>query len=130
MLFDPLYPPISLLLSLTILGQESCFICWALCLSHYVRYSTHTMDICCQKENKVAVVPFTAHDVFTIMEITFTTGHCFIFFQFQHMLSIWPYRSYRVNSILEKFYWSMLGWYQNCQKTACKNKFLLLFRHF
>ena len=47
------------------------FRCRTLCWSHYVKYTTHTINICYQKENRLVVVPFTANDVFKMMEITF-----------------------------------------------------------
>ena len=34
--------------------RTRCFGCWNLCLSHSVRYSTHTINICCQKENRLS----------------------------------------------------------------------------
>ena len=37
--------------------RTRCFGCWNLCLSHQIRYSTHTINICCQKENRLFVVP-------------------------------------------------------------------------
>ena len=79
--------------------RNRCLGCWTLSSSHYVRYPTHTTNICCQKENRLVVIPFAANDVFRIMEITFTSGHFLIFFQFWHLLSIWPYCSYGVNSV-------------------------------
>ena len=70
---------------------------------NYVRYPTHTIKICCQKGNRLVVVPFAANYVFRIMEITLTLGHFLIFFQVWHLLSIWPFCSYCVDSILKKF---------------------------
>ena len=83
--------------------RNKCFGCWTLSSSHYVRYPVHTTNICCQKESRLVVIPFAANDVFRIMEITLTPGHFLIFFQFWRLLSIWPYCSYGVNSVLKKF---------------------------
>ena len=58
-------------------------------------------NICCLKENRLAVVPFATNEIYRIVEITFTPGHFLIFFQFRHQLSIWAYCSYSVNSILK-----------------------------
>ena len=52
------------------------------------RYPTHTNNIRCQKENRLAAVPFAANDVFRIMEIFFTPRHFLILFQFWYILSI------------------------------------------
>ena len=82
--------------------RNRCYGCWTFCSSHYVRYSTHTINIWFQKKNRLVVVPFAANNVFRIMEITFTTGY-FIFFQFRHLLSIWPYCFCETNSILKSF---------------------------
>ena len=41
-----------------------------------------TINICCQKENRLDFVPFAANDVFRIMEITFTSFDFIICFQF------------------------------------------------
>ena len=40
-----------------------CSGCWTLCLVHYIRCPTDTINICCQKENRFLVVPFKANDV-------------------------------------------------------------------
>ena len=83
--------------------KKRCFSFWTRCSSYYARYPTHTIKIFCQKENRFFVVAFTACDVFRILEITFTPGNFLIFFQFRHLLSILPYCSYGVNSILKRF---------------------------
>ena len=83
--------------------RNTCFSCWTLCSSHYVRYPTHTINICCQNENRFVVVPFAANDVFKIMEINFTPGNFLIFIQFWYLLSIWPCCFHGKNTILEKF---------------------------
>ena len=86
-----------------------CFACWALSFSHYVRYPTYTVHICCLKENRLVVEPFTANSIFRIMEITFTLGHFLIYFQFPHILSISPYCSYARKFHPQKIYRSMLS---------------------
>ena len=53
--------------------------CWNLCSFHYVRYPTHTINICFHKENRLVVVPFAANGVFRIMEITFIHLDIFYF---------------------------------------------------
>ena len=82
--------------------RNMCFCCWSLCSSHYIIYPTHTINTCCQKENRLVVIPFAAN-ILRIMEITFTSGNFVILFQFWHLLSIWPYCSYGVNFILKMF---------------------------
>ena len=79
--------------------RNSCFGCWTFFSSHYFRYQTHTINVCCQKESRLVVVPF-ASNVFRIMEVTFTPRH-FIFFHFRYLVSIWPYCSYGANFILK-----------------------------
>ena len=93
---------------------------------NYVRYPTHTISICWQKANRLVVVPFAANDVFRIIEITLTLGYFLIFFQVWHLLSIWPFCSYCVNSILKKFInqcWAV----KKLSKTRC-NKSLSIFQ--
>ena len=80
-----------------------CFGCWTLFTSHYVRYPTHTINFCCQKKSRLVVLSFAANDVFTIMEVTFTTRHFLIFFQFRYLLSVRSYCSYDINSVLKMF---------------------------
>ena len=80
-----------------------CFGCWTLFTSHYVRYPTHTINFCCQKKSRLVALPFAANDVFTIMEVTFTTRHFLIFFQFRYLLSVRSYCSYDINSVLKMF---------------------------
>ena len=93
---------------------------------NYVRYPTHTISICWQKGNRLVVVPFAANDVFRIIEITLTLGYFLIFFQVWHLLSIWPFCSYCVNSIIKKFInqcWAV----KKLSKTRC-NKSLSIFQ--
>ena len=73
--------------------RNRCFDFWTLCSSHHVRYHTHTISICCQKEGTLVVVPFAANDVLRIMEITFTPGYFLIFFQirFDHTVQCSPF---------------------------------------
>ena len=75
-----IYTTHAIIVKLDVTTRNMCFRWWTLYLSHYVRHPTHTINICCQKENKLVVVPFTANDVFTIMEIIFAPGHFLISF--------------------------------------------------
>ena len=107
--------------------RNRCFGCWTLCLSYYLRSPTHTINICCEKENKVVVKLFAANEVFTIIEITFTPRHFLIFFQFQYLLSVWLYCSYSLNSIIKKFIDECWAADKNCREMRC-NKSLLVFQ--
>ena len=85
------------------------FGCWTLCSSPYVRYATHTINMCCQKENRLVIVLFAAND-----------GNHFHHWTFSYLLSIsacafdltilFLWRKFH----LEKVYQSMLDCYENC----------------
>ena len=59
--------------------QKLCLGCWTLSSPFYIRYPTHIINICWEKDNRFVAVPFAANDVFRVMEITCTPGRFFFF---------------------------------------------------